>query len=146
MLPTAALVCLLLAPTSRPPGTPTVPTRPAPAPWLIHGTVGSAKGTVGKAEVSMTTTEGTVYRIAPGGAAKLLTANDALHGRLFRLTAEAVVGGGVVQVKKVQTIKGGKVFDVDYWCENCQMSYDEPGACKCCMGETVLRERPAKTD
>jgi predicted RNA-binding protein with PUA domain len=41
-------------------------------------------------------------------------------------------------------VKAGKVFDVDYWCENCQLAATEPGKCKCCGADVVLRELPAK--
>jgi len=47
-------------------------------------------------------------------------------------------------VVSVQTVKDGTVYDVDYWCEICQISLLQPGKCYCCGDETVRRERPAK--
>jgi hypothetical protein len=41
-------------------------------------------------------------------------------------------------------VKNGKVYDVDYWCDPCQLAATEPGPCKCCGGPIALRELPAK--
>ena len=49
-----------------------------------------------------------------------------------------------LQVVLVQTVKGGKVYDVDYWCEVCQISGNRPGPCVCCGDDVELRERPAR--
>jgi hypothetical protein len=61
-----------------------------------------------------------------------------------RLTAARVRGTNVLQVVRVQTVGDGGVFDVDYWCEVCQISLTHPGACYCCGQEADLRERPAR--
>lgn len=115
------------------------PAKPAP-PRVFEGTLLSAAA--GRPlRVTLTAADGRAHTVTNAGAARMLFQDPALHGRTVRLLA--VAAGTTLTVKKVQTVKAGKAFDVDYWCESCQMSYDAPGACKCCGGETVLRERPA---
>lgn len=94
--------------------------------------------------VALVTADGGVYTLVKDAATRLLFLDKELQGRDVRLTAKVLPGTRVLSVEKVQTVKGGKAFDVDYWCENCQLEYSEPGKCHCCGGDTVLRERPAK--
>jgi rRNA maturation endonuclease Nob1 len=106
---------------------------------LAEGTVAPHTG----GGVALTTADGRVLPLAETEASRLLFRDPALHNRAVRLTVKSVADGRLT-LAKVQTVTGGKPFDVDYWCENCQLGYPEPGACKCCGGDTVLRERPAK--
>ena len=94
--------------------------------------------------VVLVTADGTVYALVKDDASRLLFLDKQLHTRDVRLTGRPLPGTQMLKVEKVQTMKDGKVFDVDYWCENCQLAYPEPGKCMCCGGETALRERPVK--
>lgn len=94
--------------------------------------------------VALVTADGTVYTLVKDAKTRLLFMDKQLHNRDFRLTAKVLPNTHVLSVEKVQTVKGGKVFDVDYWCDQCQLEANEPGPCKCCGGETVLRERAVK--
>jgi hypothetical protein len=103
-----------------------------------------AKADPDTAGVALATADGTVYTLVKDDASRLLFVDPNLHDRTVRLTARLLPGTRVLVVEKVQTVKVGKVYDVDYWCENCQLAATEPGKCKCCGGDTVLRELPAK--
>jgi hypothetical protein len=94
--------------------------------------------------VALVTADGTVYTIVKDATSRLLFMDKQLHGRDFRLTAKLLPGTHALHVEKVQTVKNGKIFNVDYWCDQCQLEASEPGPCKCCGGDTVLRELPAK--
>lgn len=94
--------------------------------------------------VALVTADGTVYTMVKDEKTRLLFLDKQLHNRDFRLTAKVLPGTRVLSVEKVQTVKDGKVYNVDYWCDQCQLDASEPGPCKCCGGETVLRELPAK--
>lgn len=96
------------------------------------------------AGVALVTAEGTVYTLVKDEKTRLLFLDQQLQNREVRLTARVLPGTHVLQVEQVQTVKGGKAFNVDYWCEQCQLEATEPGPCKCCGGETILRELPAK--
>ena len=47
--------------------------------------------------------------------------------------------------KEARSIINGKLHDVDYWCEKCQLAATEPGICKCCGSPVELRELPVET-
>lgn len=94
--------------------------------------------------VALVTADGTVYTMVKDAKTRLLFLDKQLHNRDVRLTAKVLPGTRVLHVEKVQTVKNGKVFNVDYWCENCQLEASEPGPCICCGAATVLRELPAK--
>lgn len=96
------------------------------------------------AGVALVTADGTVYTLVKDDASRLLFLDPKLHNRDVRLTTKRIPGTQMLKVEKVQTVKTGKVFDVDYCCENCQLAATEPGKCKCCQSETVLRELPTK--
>ncbi|MBN9120323.1 MAG: hypothetical protein J0I06_14395 [Planctomycetes bacterium] len=152
LLALAALVGSFSASAS-PPATPP----PAPAPAAKADTFDGkvvplaealkklgAKPDTDTAGVALVTADGTVFTMVKDEKTRLLFLDKQLHNRDIRLTAKVLPGTRVLHVEKVQTVKGGKVFDVDYWCENCQLEATEPGPCKCCGGETILREQPAK--
>ncbi|QEL21008.1 hypothetical protein PX52LOC_08137 [Limnoglobus roseus] len=94
--------------------------------------------------VALVTKDGTVYTIAKEKVSRLLFVDPVFENRTVRLTAKILPGSQILKVEKVQTVKAGKVYDVDYWCENCQLAWSAPGACQCCGGDTVFREREAK--
>ena len=95
--------------------------------------------------VALVAADGTVYTLVKDEKSRLLFLDKQLHNREVRLTARVLPGTQTLKVEKVQTVaKGGKVFDVDYWCENCQLAAAEPGKCMCCGADLVLRERPVK--
>lgn len=103
-----------------------------------------AKPDADTAGVALVAPNGAVYTLVKDAKTRLLFLDKQLLNREVRLTAKVLPGTFVLHVEKVQTIKNGKVFDVDYWCEECQLAATEPGACKCCGADTALRELPAK--
>jgi hypothetical protein len=141
---TLAAACLLLAPAADP-GT--------VAPAAFDGKVSPLAKVLEKqgvkpdpdtAGVALVTADGAVYTLVKDDASRLLFLDKQLHDRDVRLTARLLPGTRILKVERVQAVKAGKLFDVDYWCENCQLAATEPGKCKCCGGDTALRETPAK--
>ncbi len=92
----------------------------------------------------LVTDDGTTYPLIEDDGSKMLFLDRRLRDRPVRLTAQIEPRTRKLRVVHVQTVKGGQAYDVDYWCEICQISLLHPGACYCCGEETVLRERPAK--
>jgi len=95
--------------------------------------------------VALVTAGGDVFTLVKDDASRKLFLDPALHDRDVRLTAVKLPGTQTLQVQKVQTVKDGKAFDVDYWCDQCQLAAPQPGKCICCGSQVVLRELPAKT-
>jgi hypothetical protein len=104
-----------------------------------------AKPDADTAGVALVTAGGEVFTLVKDDASRMLFLDPDLHNRDVRLTATRLPGTQCLKVEKVQTVKGGKVFDVDYWCDRCQLAAPQPGKCVCCGDQVVLRELPAKT-
>jgi len=49
---------------------------------------------------------------------------------------------GAVEIVKVYSVKQGKLHDVHYFCEVCNITAYAPGLCPCCRREMELRETP----
>jgi hypothetical protein len=94
--------------------------------------------------VELKADDGTAYTIVEDDASRMLFLDGRLRDRPVRLTAVRGKGNKSLQIVSVQTVKGGTVYDVDYWCEICQISGSSPGACVCCGDDVELRERPAR--
>ena len=97
-----------------------------------------------KKRVELRTDDGKSYPILDNATSKILLVEMRLRNRPVQLTAILEPQTQGLRVVRVQTLKDGELYDVDYWCEICQISLDYPGLCVCCNEETVFRERPAR--
>jgi hypothetical protein len=83
-----------------------------------------------------------IYWLVRDKQTNMLFLDPRLQNRPLQLEVRVVPGSRQLQVKAVNTIKDGKLHDVIYWCEGCQLAWTEPGACKCCGAETEIIETP----
>ena len=49
---------------------------------------------------------------------------------------------GALEIVKVYSVKQGKLHDVHYYCEICNITAYAPGLCPCCRREMELEETP----
>ena len=49
---------------------------------------------------------------------------------------------GALEIVKVHSVKQGKLHDVHYFCEVCNITAYAPGLCPCCRREMELEETP----
>jgi len=47
-----------------------------------------------------------------------------------------------IEIIKVYSVDAGRIHDLDYFCEVCNVVAYAPGLCVCCRQPLVLRERP----
>jgi hypothetical protein len=92
--------------------------------------------------VALLARDNTLHSLVKDETSRLLFLDPRLQDRPVQLTARRVPGTQFLRVTAVHTVKDGKLHDVYYWCENCQLRSNEPGPCKCCGGETALRKYP----
>jgi rubrerythrin len=59
--------------------------------------------------------------------------------RDLQVTARLRVGDHL-EIIKVQSIKDGKLYDIIYFCEVCNIRAYAPGLCPCCRNELEFRE------
>ena len=102
------------------------------------------KGKAGARGVALAGDDRATYPLVADGASAMLAEDERLRYRPVALTAVRVAGTRLLRVVRVQTVKDRKRFDVDYWCEVCQISLAHPGPCYCCGQEVELRERPTR--
>lgn len=103
-----------------------------------------AKNDADATGIALVTDDGTIYTLVKDDVSRLLFLDKQFQDRQVQLTANRLAGTQILQVTTVQTLKDGKLHDVFYWCENCQLAATEPGPCKCCGAETALFEAPVK--
>jgi hypothetical protein len=59
------------------------------------------------------------------------------------LQVAARVGAkGYLEVIRVQSVREGKLYDIYYFCELCNIRAYTPGLCPCCRNELEFRETP----
>lgn len=47
-----------------------------------------------------------------------------------------------IEIVKIRSIRGGKLYDIFFYCEVCRITAYGPGPCVCCGAEYELRETP----
>ena len=72
----------------------------------------------------------------------LLFSDSRFRGKKLLLTGRSFPPSGLLEVRRVDWIRDGKVYEVYYWCEVCSIRGVDPGPCACCQGAVELRERP----
>jgi hypothetical protein len=95
-------------------------------------------------DIVFTTGEGTSYALLEHDGSAAFEFDRRLLNRPLRLIGRTVPGTKDFRVETVQTVKDGKAYTVDYWCDTCSISVPHPGPCYCCGEELVFRERLAK--
>ena len=59
----------------------------------------------------------------------------------YELELKRFPGVPMAQVIRVCTLKNGKRYELDYWCDICAIPMYELKECECCQGPIRLRER-----
>ena len=88
---------------------------------------------------------------------KLLPLLEDLRGRSFRtderlrkMDVELLVrryeAHPMLQVVRIQELRGDQKLIVDYWCDICSIVMFEEGFCACCQADNRMRKRDVKTD
>jgi rubrerythrin len=71
-----------------------------------------------------------------------MLADSRVRGRLLQITA-VEHSDGHLEALTVQSIKAGKLYDIYYFCQLCNITTYTPGLCPCCRQELEFREAPA---
>lgn len=90
------------------------------------------------------TQDGKIYTLVKDDASRKFFMDDRLLRRPMKITAVVIPESQMLIVVNAQSVVEGKLYDIDYWCEKCQLSATEPGACKCCGAQVELRELPVE--
>jgi hypothetical protein len=85
--------------------------------------------------------DGKAYPIIKDDGGRRFFKDERLLNRDYRITGR-LVGGTMLQVISVQSLKNGKPHDIYYWCDICAIRRSEKNDCECCGGPMELREEP----
>ncbi|MFN0122882.1 MAG: hypothetical protein ACKV2V_20475, partial [Blastocatellia bacterium] len=87
-----------------------------------------------------------LYSILPTDQAAAIYDDERFRQRDLRITARLFPGGAWIEVIKIQSLREGKLHDLYYFCEVCNIRTHKPGPCDCCQDPVVFHEEPADTD
>ena len=88
------------------------------------------------------TAENRRYGFVPGDA--LVTMFTESRVRKMELQVKGVLHDqGRIELTRVQARRDGKLYDIFYYCEVCEITAYGPGPCFCCYGPFEFRERLA---
>jgi rubrerythrin len=86
--------------------------------------------------------EGATFSFVSTDALAPMLADSRVRQRLLRITA-VKHADGQLETLTVQSIKDGKVYDIYYFCQVCNITTYTPGPCPCCRQELEFKEAPA---
>lgn len=125
---------------------------PAEKPAVFTGKVVRVKGLVEKSGGKIDTdaaalmvalvVDGRAYPIVKDDGGRRFFKDERLLNKDYRITGR-LVGGTLLHVLSVQSVKDGKPHDIYYWCDICAIRRGENNLCECCGGPMELREEPA---
>ncbi len=67
-----------------------------------------------------------------------------VRARRLRISGWARPPGNRIEIIKLQSVRDGKLYDLYYRCETCNITTLVGGTCPCCQAELEFRETPAK--
>jgi hypothetical protein len=137
-----------LAPAGQRGSAPTAPqakSQPAAAKAQVFaGKVVSLETQAGKSaerRLALVGDDGTKHPLVADEVSRMFRLYPQLRDRPVKVTGRLAPGSKDLKVEFVQTVKDGKLLTVDFWCEVCQISHQQPMPCVCCGDELELRER-----
>ena len=85
--------------------------------------------------------EGRLYKFSPSDAMAEMFTDSRVRQRELQISAR-LFAGDRLEVIKVQSVKEGKLYDIYYFCELCNIKAYAPGLCPCCRNQLEFRETP----
>ncbi|HJT33722.1 MAG TPA: hypothetical protein VJ783_16875 [Pirellulales bacterium] len=91
--------------------------------------------------VALEEPDGRLHPIVKDQRGRCFYTDERLRDIDVELFVRRYSGSPMLQVVRVYTIKSGKKYELDYWCDVCSIPMYELKPCECCQGPTRLRER-----
>lgn len=144
---TVAILSLLLAGPAFAPGV------DRPVPLTVEGSIVCANdhGSVVPAadtcpashQYALRTDQGTLYFFLERDPRAEIFHDARVRARRLRLSGWARPGNRI-EIIKLQSVHDGKLYDLYYFCETCNIKAFVGGPCPCCQAELEFHETPAK--
>lgn len=85
--------------------------------------------------------EGKLYIFDPADSSTAVFTDERVRARDLQITARLNLKKQL-ELIKVQSIREGKLYDIYYFCEICNIRAYAPGPCPCCQKELEFKETP----
>lgn len=90
------------------------------------------------------TAEGKFHPFLPTDLAAAIYDDERFRQRELQVTARTFTDFPFIEVIKLQSVKWGRVYDLYYFCNVCNISTHKPGPCECCQDPVVFTEELVK--
>jgi len=94
------------------------------------------------ARFALSGSDGKLQAFSADDAATAMFTDLRVRRRELQITAQ-MAAHDQLEIVRVQSIREGKLYDIYYFCELCNIRAYAPGLCPCCRNEMELRETPA---
>src|SRR5262249_23718338 len=92
---------------------------------------------------TLKTVEGKLYPFLPIDTAAAIWMDERYRTRDLQITARLFSKTNFIEVIKFQSWLNGKLHDLYYFCDICNITTHKPGPCECCQEPVVFHETPA---
>ena len=82
--------------------------------------------------------DGKLYTFSPTDPRTQIFVDPRVRGKELQITGW--LRGGNLEIIQVRSVRGGRLYDLYYRCEVCNITSFEPGPCWCCQEEFEFRE------
>jgi hypothetical protein len=91
---------------------------------------------------SLSDKDGALHDFSPIDASAAIFTDARVRQRELQVTAR-LTARRQLEIVRVQSIREGRLYDLYYFCELCNIRAYAPGLCPCCRNEMEFRETPA---
>lgn len=91
--------------------------------------------------VALETAEGKIYPIIKDARGRGFLLDARWRDIDMELLVRRFEAAPLVQIIRVYTLKQGRKYELDYWCDICAIPMYELKECECCQGPIRIRER-----
>jgi hypothetical protein len=88
-------------------------------------------------------TDGKLHPFLPTDEAAAIWLDERFRVRELQVTARRFPETGFIEVIKLQSWLNGRLHDLYYGCDICNITTHKPGPCECCQEPVEFRETPA---
>lgn len=85
--------------------------------------------------------DGKRYKFLSTDSSTAMFTDSRVRQRELQITAKLLAGNNL-EIVTVQSVRDGKLYDIYYFCELCNVRAYAPGPCPCCRNEMEFRETP----
>src|SRR2546423_1580583 len=91
------------------------------------------------ARFALSTGDGKLHYFSAADAATAMFTDARVRRRELQITAQAAADNQL-EIVRLQSVREGKLYDIYYFCELCNIRAYAAGLCPCCRNEMELRE------